>query len=406
MELTAKPREHGFDEARLERIRKWAGGYVDCGKLPCAMTVIARHGDIVFTDLQGYADTEVGEAITFDHRFRIFSMTKPITAAAAMGLVEEGRLRLDDPVSRYIPAFADTRVLAHRDADIDDTVAMTSPMTIHQLLNHTSGLTYGFFDPESPLAERYQSLDLDMNPNGTPLDEWANDLASVPLAFQPGERWNYGVSTDLLGRIIEIIEERPLSDVLQERFFDPLGMMRTGFAVSRADASTLASLYKVTSKGGMSLMDPGATSGFIAPVTRHHGGGGLVSVAEDYLKFTEMLRRGGELNGVRILSPHSVRLMTSNNLGGDLESMGQPKFGESNFRGIGFGLGMAVVLDPARAHLMTSPGEYFWGGAASTVFWVDPLQDMVVLFLTQLYPSSTYPLREELRALVSQAIVE
>ena len=372
---------------------------------PAPLTIVARHGETVFTDIQGYADIETKDDVTFDHRFRIFSMTKPVTAVAAMALVEEARLRLDDPVSRYLPKFGDVKVLAHPSAAIDDTVALEAPMTVHQLLNHTSGLTYGFFDPASPLAERYQAFDIDMNPNGSPIDEWADDLAEIPLAFQPGSRWNYGVSTDLLGRIIEIVEDKPLGTVFQERIFDPLGMDRTGFAVPTDEAGSLASLYKVTSKGGMSLMDPGMSSGFVEPVTRHHGGGGLVSVAEDYLTFTDMLRRGGERNGTRILSPQSVRLMASNNLGGDLESMGQPTFGESNFRGIGFGLGMAVVIDPARAHLMTSPGECFWGGAASTVFWIDPVQDLVAVFLTQLYPSSTYPLREELRALVNQAII-
>lgn len=406
MKPSVKPAQRGFDAARLERIRDWASRYVDGGRLPCAITVVARGGDVVFADAQGVADTNTGEDITFDHRFRIFSMTKPVTAVAAMMLVEEARLRLDDPVSRYIPAFAETPVLKRRDASLDDTEPQETPLTVHHLLTHTSGLTYGFFDPDTPLGEHYQARAFDMDPNGSSMETWADELAQTPLAFQPGARWNYGVSTDLLGHIVEIIENRPLGEVFEDRIFNPLGMEKTGFAVPKSAAKELTALYKTTTKGGLSLMDPGAESGFIEPVTRHHGGGGLVSVATDYMRFADMLRRGGELGGARLLSPKTVELMTSNHLGGDMESMGQPTFGESNFRGVGFGLGMAVVIDPARAQLLTSAGEYFWGGAASTVFWVDPVRDVVVLFLTQLYPSSTYPLRNELRALVSQALVE
>jgi len=400
------PKKRGFDPERLSRITDWASGYVERGNLPCTVTVVSRGGDVVYADAQGVADTDTGEQITFDHRFRIFSMTKPLTAVAAMMLVEEAKLRLDDKVLRYIPAFAKTPVLSARDASLNDTESLKTPITIHHLLTHTSGLTYGFFDPETPLGEHYAANKLDMDPNGPPMAEWAETVAGTPLAFQPGSRWNYGISTDVLGHVIEIIEDAPLGEVFQKRIFEPLGMTRTSFAVPKDKADELTTLYKTTTKGGLSLMDPGPESAFIEPVNRHHGGGGLVSVASDYHRFMEMMRRRGELDGARLLAPSTVDLMASNALGGDLESMGQPTFGESNFRGVGFGLGMAVIIDPARAHLLTSPGEYFWGGAASTAFWIDPKQDITVLFLTQLFPSSTYPIREELRALVSQALIE
>lgn len=405
MKATSDPTKQGFDPDRLDRIGDWAQGYLDRGNLPCAITVVSRGGDIVYADARGVADTETAEPITFDHRFRIFSMTKPLTAVAAMMLVEQAKLRLGDRIDKYIPGFAKTAVLRTRESSLDDVVPLETPLTVHHLLTHTSGLTYGFFDPDTPLGEHYTANQLDMDPNGSPMTEWANVIASTPLAFQPGARWNYGISTDVLGHIIEIIEDAPLGEVFQKRILDPLGMSRTGFAVPEDKASELVTLYKTTTKGGLSLMDPGPTSAFVEPVTRHHGGGGLISVAEDYHRFMEMLRRQGDLDGQRLLAPSTVDLMASNALGGDLESMGQPTFGELSFCGVGFGLGMAVVLDPARAHLLTSPGEYFWGGAASTAFWIDPARDVTALFLTQLFPSSTYPLREELRALVTQALI-
>jgi len=401
---TADPKTLGFDPARLEDISLWARDYVDRGKLPFAMTLIARHGRVAYYDKYGLADVESGQPIADDTIFRIFSMTKPLTSVAAMMLVEEGRLSLDDHVARYIPAFADTRVLRSKKGALEDTRQIEAPMTIRHLMTHTSGLTYGVFDPDSPVAAAYQSADIDSNPKGSTLDVWADDLAEIPLLFQPGSQWNYGVSTDLMGRVIEVIESARLDEVLRERILDPLSMRDTGFSVDEADVSRFSTLYKYKMGDSFSVADRAETSAWRTPISRCHGGGGLVSTMADYFRFTEAMRRGGELDGVRLLPEAVVRDMASNHLPGDIASMGEVTFSETSYRGVGFGLGFAVVLDPDDAGMRTSVGEYFWGGAASTAFWVDPLRDISVVFMTQLYPSSQYPIRTELRALVDAAV--
>ncbi len=403
MRITRDPKLLCFEPDRLEDIALWARGYVDDGKLPCAMTLISRHGDIVFYDKHGQADVEHGKPLVDDTIFRIFSMTKPLTSVAAMILVEEGRLSLDDNVADYVPAFADTPVLSHPKAAVDDVTDLETPLTIRHLMTHTSGLTYGTFDPDSPLSEPYAAGDFDLNPQGTPLDVWADELAKVPLLFQPGSRWNYGVSTDLLGRVIEVIESARLDDVFADRIIDPLGLTDTAFAIPEGKVDRFATLCKYKVGDRFTVMETAEASRNRAPVKRCHGGGGLVSTMSDYFRFTEFLRRKGEVDGVRLLQEETIERMTANQIGGDIESMGEVTFSETSYRGVGFGLGFGVVIDPARAGIRTSSGEYFWGGAASTAFWIDPVRDITVIFMTQLFPSSQYPIREELRTLVDRA---
>ena len=378
--------------------------YVDSGRLPGALTLIARGGQVAFVDAVGYRDVEARVPLTEDALHRFYSMTKPITSVAAMMLYEEGAFHLDDPLEQFIPDFADMQVYVSGERDDMTTEPARAPITIANLLTHTAGLTYGFINND-PLARLYRKSKTDFFPSGGPLDSTVERLARLPLAHHPGERWNYGVATDVLGRLIEVLSGQPLDRFFAERILQPLGMEDTGFEVRPAQRERLARLYGPTAEQGLELLEPADASPYFGPVTTFAGGAGLLSTVGDYLRFTEMLRRKGELDGVRLLGRKTVEYMTRNHLPGDLAAMGQATFNETTFEGIGFGLGFAVVLDPVKAGVICSAGEYGWGGAASTTFWIDPAEDLVVIFLTQLLPSSTYPIRRELRALVYQALV-
>ena len=331
-------------------------------------------------------------------------MTKPITTVAALMLYEEGRFQLDDPVAKFIPAFADTRVFDSGDAEFFTTVPLERPITVHDLMVHTSGLTYGF-QHEHAVDALYRDRGIEFNANVGPLAELVEATAAQPLVFQPGTRWNYSVSTDVLGRLVEIWSGVALDAFFDERIFRPLGMRDTGFHVREGQAHRLASNYVRADDGKLELADSATASRFLEPATTLSGGGGLVSTAADYLRLMRMLRGRGILEGTRVLGRKSVELMTMNHLPGDLADMGRPRFAEMPFAGIGFGLGVSVVLDPAKARILGSPGEYAWGGMASTTFWVDPVEDLLVLLLTQLMPSSAYPIRRELRVLTYQALL-
>lgn len=406
MELTSTPADVGMSKERLDRIHSWAGGYIDSGKLPCAITAVMRHGQLVYVDTQGFQDVENQTPIATDSLFRIFSMTKPITSVAAMMLYEQAKFQLDDPVSKYIPQFKDLRVWKCGTGNDMTTEPAASQITIQQIMTHTSGLTYAFMDPDSPLNEIYSEKDLDFNAKGSPLSEWISHVASTPLAFHPGTQWNYSIATDVLGHLIEVISGQTLEEFIQQNILKPLGMTDTGFSVPESDIARFTSVYKYKNGGRMSRMETAEDSQFRGEINRFQGGGGLISTASDYLRFQTMMLNLGELDGIRILGPKTIEFMTRNHMPGDLASMGQPKFGEVSFHGVGFGLGVAVMLDPAKAQLLASTGEYNWGGAASTAFWNDPQEDVSVVFLTQLYPSDTYPLRREIRTLVNQAIMD
>ncbi len=399
------PEEVGLSSARLARIKPWIQRYLDSGKLPGATVFVARHGRAAYCETFGYSDLADRKPMNTDTILRFYSMTKPITAVALMMLYEEGLFQLDDPVAAFIPSFKDLRVCVSSQGSDMVTEPLQMPVTLHHLLTHTSGLTYGFGNP-GRIPELYQKHHTDFGNHDGPLQEVVERLAQIPLQFQPGKRWNYGVSFDVLGRVVEVISGRSLDEFFRKRIFDPLGMVDTGFVVPNDKLHRFAALYEKTEDNDLSLLDAPQTSPLIDTVETFSGGGGLVSTLGDYFKFTELLRRKGELDGERLLSRKTVEYMTTNHLPGDLADMGQPTFNETTYEGIGFGLGVSVMLDPAKAKVMGTPGEYSWGGYAGTAFWIDPMEEMTVIFLTQLIPSSAYPIRRELRVLTYQALVE
>ena len=404
MQIDARPEEVGLSTPHLARITQWMRRWVDSGKLPGLLVAIVRNDRLAWFETCGYRDVETKRAVEPDTIYRIYSMTKPITTVAALMLYEEGCFQLDDPVAKFIPAFADTRVFAGGDADSFTTEPLVRPVTVHDLMIHTSGLTYGF-QHEHAVDALYRKRQVEFNANIGPLAGVVEAAAAQPLVFQPGTRWNYSVSTDVLGRLVEIWSGVPLDTFFDERILRPLDMRDTGFHVPEGQGDRLASSYVQADDGGLALVDPAGESRFLEPAITLSGGGGLVSTAADYLRFVQMLRGHGTLEGARILGRKSVELMTTNHLPGDLADMGRPRFAEMPFAGIGFGLGVSVLLDPAKARILGSPGEYAWGGMASTAFWADPAEDMIVLLLTQLMPSSAYPIRRELRVLTYQALL-
>ena len=404
MQADTRPEDVGLSTPRLARITQWMRGWVDSGRLPGLLVAVVRDDRVAWFETCGYRDVDTKRAVEPDTIYRIYSMTKPVTTVAALMLYEEGCFQLDDPVATFIPAFAETRVFASGDAESFATVPLARPVTVHDLMIHTSGLTYGF-QHEHAVDALYRNRRIEFNANVGPLADLVEATAAQPLVFQPGTRWNYSVSTDVLGRLVEIWSGVPLDTFLAERIFGPLGMGDTGFQVQDGQGARLASNYVQADTGGLSLAEPAHESRFLEPAVTLSGGGGLVSTASDYLRFMRMLRAHGTLEGTRILGRKSVALMTMNHLPGDLVDMGRPRFAEMPFAGIGFGLGVSVVLDPAKARILGSPGEYAWGGMASTAFWIDPVEDLLVLLLTQLMPSSTYPIRRELRVLTYQALI-
>jgi CubicO group peptidase (beta-lactamase class C family) len=396
----------GFDAARLERIRRHFDGYVEDGRLPGYHVALARDGEPAHEALGGQRDLEAGLPVEPDTLWRIFSMTKPITTVAAMMLWEEGRFELKDPIARFLPEFAEPRVFAGGAMAKVATVPALEPIRMWHLLTHTSGLTYGFHH-HGAVDELYRERGFEWGtPPGLDLAGCCRAWAELPLLFQPGTEWNYGHSTDVLGRVVEVISGQPLDEFLTARVLGPLGMTDTGFFAPEPDHGRLAALYVPDPKTGRATRSP-ASERAEHPPDSLQGGGGLVSTAADYGRFTRMLLHGGELEGVRLLGPRTLKLMTSNQLPGhaDLEAFGRPLFAETTFDGVGFGLGFSVVEDPVAARYPSSRGEFGWGGAASTAFWVDPEERLEVLFFTQLLPSSTHPIRSQLHQLVHQAIV-
>jgi CubicO group peptidase (beta-lactamase class C family) len=405
-EVDVDPAEAGFDAARLSRIDAHFDRYVGDGRLPGWLAVVSRHGRIVHLGRGGHRDVEAELPVEADTLWRIFSMSKPITSVAAMMLAEEGLLELDDPISRWLPEFASPQVYVKGSALRPLTEPAREPIRVWHLLTHTAGLTYGFHHGH-PVDAIYRAAGFEWGtPRGADLASCCEQWASLPLLFQPGSEWNYSVATDVLGRVVEVASGLPLDEFFSSRIFSPLGMTDSGFVA--ASPARLAALYVPDPASGRAVRnDAFGRLGTVRPDCLS-GGGGLVSSARDYWRFTEMLLRGGTLDGVRLLSPRTVSLMTSNHLPGhvDLEQFGRPLFAEMPFDGHGFGLGFSVLQDPVKARTLSSPGEYAWGGAASTAFWVDPAEDLTVGFYTQLLPSSTYRLRSQLRQLVYQALVD
>ncbi len=400
----SNPEALGFSSSRLARISGWMRGWVDSGRLPGLLVAIARGDRPVWFETYGYRDVAARLPLEADTIFRIYSMTKPITSVAALMLYEEGHFQLDDPVSKFIPAFDRTEVFLEGDADSFRTEALKAPITVHDLMVHTSGLSYGFLH-EHPVDALYRANGIEFNGGGDSLEKTVERTASMPLLFQPGTRWNYGVSTDILGRLVEIWSGMSLDAFFRERILDPLQMPDTDFHVPAEKAERLAACYLRGSRSDIVLKDSPATSEFLAPPATLSGGGGLVGTAGDYLRFMCMMRGGGAFGDLRLLGRKTMQMMVSNHLPGDLAQMGRSRFSETPLFGIGFGLGVSVMLDPVRARIIGSAGEYAWGGLASTAFWIDPVEDVLVLLLTQLIPSSAWPIRRELRTLVYQALI-
>jgi len=406
------PAEVGLDPNRLERLDRHFTRYVDNGKLPGWLLSISRNGRLAHVSACGVRDMEARLPVETDTLWRIYSMSKPVTSVAAMILYEEGAFELTDPVSAFIPSFADVRVFTGGSDLKLVTVPATEPMRIWHLLTHTSGLTYGFHRSH-PVDARYRAGGFEWgHPPGLDLAACCDAWAGMPLLFQPGAEWNYSVSTDVLGRVIEVASGQSLDEFLARTVFGPLGMTETAFYVGEEDSGRLAALY-TPGQGGQAVRLDAMGKVAVSRPDFLGGGGGLISTAGDYHRFTQMLlgrpeSPAGELDGTVVLGPRTVAYMTRNHLpgGADLETFGRPLFAEAPFRGMGFGLGFAVVIDAAAGKTLTSAGEYSWGGAASTAFLVDPAEGLTVSFFTQLLPSSAYPIRSQLRQLVYQALTD
>jgi CubicO group peptidase (beta-lactamase class C family) len=386
----------GMDADRLDAlVAELDADYLATGKLPHMQLMLSRDETPLLSVVGGRA-RESGEPLRDNALYRIASMTKPITSVAFMMLVEEGRVALDTPVTDVIPEFADLRI------GTDDGPRPARPMRMIDLLRHTSGLTYGL-QRQTPIDARYRALGLDEFQQKRTSDEFIADLAALPLEFSPGEQWNYSVSTDVLGVVVERLRGASLEAAFQRHIFRPLGMVDTTFMLPDAKADRMTDAWRLAESGGIEVADHGARSGWRRTGCFHSGGGGLVSGVADYHRFARMLLREGELDGVRLLQPETVRAMRRNQLpgGGDLASLSRAMFSEADYQGVGFGLGFAMGLARGQER-----GEYYWGGVFSTYFWIDPVERIIGLFMTQHLPSSTYPVRARLRQGVADAIVK
>lgn len=402
---TVRPEEVGLSSARLARISGWMHQQIERQRAAGMVTLVSRRGRTAFLEVQGKADIARGRPMAADTIFRIYSMTKPLTSLAIMMLYEEARFQLDDPISRYIPAFSNPRVAVGGSRGKLETVPARREITFRDLLTHTSGLTYGFMEA-TPVDALYRAQGIDFQIAETSLKEVVEKAAALPLIAEPGTRWNYSIATDVLGYLVEVVSGQPFERFLRERVIGPLGLVDTDFHVPETKHARLAANYAPDGKGGLKEIDDPTKSRYLRPRSVNSGGGGLVSTVADYERFCRFMLAKGELDGVRLLGRKTVELMTSNHLGGDMADMGTPRFSETTYEGIGFGLGFSVMIDPAKAQIVGTPGEYAWGGAASTAFWIDPREEMFVVFLTQLMPSSTYPFRRELRVLTYQSVID
>ena len=403
--------DHGFDQGRLERIGAVIKTrYVETGIIPGALTMVWRRGQVAHLSLSGLMDVERNTAMREDTIFRIYSMTKPITSLAFLMLMEEGKAALDDPVHRYIPGFEKLQVYAGGDlAEGFQTVPASRPMKIIDLMRHTSGLTYGFLE-RTKLDAAYAKLAVAEPHTEGGLAAMITQLEKLPLQFSPGETWNYSVATDVLGYLVEKISGENFADFIRRRILLPLNMRDTDFFVAPEKQPRLASCY-YSKAGKMLLYDDGRNSTYAAPPKLESGGGGLAGTAADYLRFCRMLLGGGALDGIRLLSPKTVSLMTMNHLPGGREMTqmmpATQTFSETGYAGVGFGLGVAVTVNLSHAMLPGTVGEYSWGGAAATYFFCDPREDMAVIFMTQMLAApERIRLRRDLRTLVYGAMSE
>jgi CubicO group peptidase (beta-lactamase class C family) len=402
------PAQFGFDAARLSRIDDFiTERYMQSGRLKNAQILVARDGQPVHFNTFGNL-REDGTPLQNDSLFRIASMTKPVTSIAFMQLVEQCKVAVDDPVSRVLPEFADLGAYAGGGGDLPFApMRRGAPMRFVDLLTHMSGLTYGFQN-RSSVDAAYRNVKLDLSRGKITSDEYIATLAAIPLEFEPGTSWNYSVSTDVLGVCVERISGMKLGNYMRQHIFEPLGMNDTGFDVREADRGRLADAYGYQPGKEPRRVDDAANSRLFEEAKFHSGGGGLISTIGDYHRFCAMLIHRGELHGARIIAPKTLDLMTANHLpgGADLTQISRSLFSEANNAGTGFGLGFAMVVDPAKTLIPSSKGEYYWGGAYSTAFFIDPVEKIHMVFMTQLYPSSTYPIRRELKTLIYSALTD
>jgi CubicO group peptidase (beta-lactamase class C family) len=400
------PHAHGFDPARLARIDTFVKArYLDSGKLPHAQLLLARDGRIVHFSHQGNA-REGGNPVDESTLFRIASMTKPITSLAFMMLLEEGLVALDTPVHHVLPELKHVGVYAGGGGGVPFvTRPPAQPMRMIDLLRHTSGLTYSFQNRTNVDAAYREGRIESWHANLT-LDEFVATLGTLPLEFSPGEEWNYSVSTDVLGAVVERLSGLTLDRVFAERIFAPLGMHDTFFQVPEDKVHRLSDCWAMKEGEGRVLYDRGEESVWARFPRLISGGGGLVSTALDYHRFNTMLLGGGELDGARLVSPKTIELMTTNHLpgGSDLTAMSRALFSEASNAGTGFGLGFAINMDVAKTMIPGSVGEYYWGGMFSTAFFIDPVERISMVFMTQFSPSMLYPIRRELKTLIYSAL--
>ena len=399
------PDKVGFSPSRLARIDQVMQGYVDQQKLAGIIALITRHGQVAYCKRFGWMDVEAKKAMQIDAIFRIFSMSKPITSVAMMMLYERGKFQLNDPVAKYIPAFANLKVFKKQTENKIKVMDLDRPVTIWNLMTHTSGLSYGLDNqgghPVDVLYDTHKVLR-----NDESLEEKVPRLLQFPLLHQPNTVWHYSVATDVLGYLVQLLADMPFEIFLQERIFAPLGMVDTAFYVPPDKLHRLAAVYSSDKEAGLTKLDGHIAMETVGydPISKHtepkfaSGGGGLVSTTEDYLHFAEMLVHRGEYSGIRLLGPKTVDFMSANHLPVQMRPADNPN--------MGFGLGFGVVIDVPQSHILNSAGNYGWGGAANTHYWVDPQEDLTAILMLQCLPGGVYPVNEQFRVLTYQALIE
>ena len=387
-----------FSTERALRINALMKRYVDGGKLAGVVACIAQHGQVEHFETFGHQNLETKTPMAKDSIFRIYSMTKPITSMALMMLFEDSLFNLTDPVSQYIPALNDVKVLGKNGA-LENPIR---PMTIQDLLRHTAGLSYGGFDETNiPVDKLYDEADFMRN--DISLSDAIDRLAELPLAYHPGTKWHYSVATDVVGYLVEVLSGMTLAEFMQTKIFKPLGMADTAFEIEPSKLNRFCTLYGKRPDTDFGVLDVPESSEYLPPVKLHSGGGGLISTTTDYLKFTQCVLNKGELDGVRLLGPKTVEFMTSNHLTPDLLPIAFE--GSVPMLGTGFGLGFSVTVDVAQNAVMGSVGDHGWGGYAETFFWIDPQLSLIAILMSQYLPSQTYPIRKEFRTAVYQAFI-
>jgi CubicO group peptidase (beta-lactamase class C family) len=402
----------GLDAGRLERISEHLErNYIVPGKIVGAQVSVARHGHLAYAKSFGQMDRERAKPMRDDTIFRIYSMTKPITSVALMTLYEQGHFQLNDPVHRYVPSWRNHKVWVSGEGEDMKTEKLKRPVSFRDVLSHTAGFTYGGGLPgvglQHPIDKVYRALKIRSFDAPDSMAEFMDKMGQVPLRYQPGERWMYSLATDVCGALVEIISGTPFAQYLDEVIFQPLGMKDTAFQVAPEKKERFAANYQREPDKSLKLIDDPEASPFLKEPGFKSGGGGLTGTSADYLRFCEMLRRGGELDGHRVLGPRTVELMHMNHLAGGktLTDMAIGAFSETAYDGVGFGLGFASTLGEVESGGY-GRGDYYWGGAASTIFWVDPKEDLSVVFMTQLMPSATFNFRGQLKNIIYSAILD